>query len=696
MNDRHEVIRVHEQLTAEGRHEQCWSVMDHALRLFPDDSEVHLLAGLTLLQLERAEQAARILQRGHLLAPGDVLMESFLAKALYLARHLDPAEKTCNRLLQADPTNLLALAYRGLARLAQGRPEGEVDVRLFLIRIANRRGALQQADAALLQEASTAVARLGRPVSLPDSRGLELEFLLEQELWDEVLESCQGQNSAWDLYYRGRSLAGLNRHREAVDAYTQALELQPGLVSAALRRAQSLLYVNTERAISESRRLLEVGDPDDPLAWEVLGTALRNLQDFPQAIEALERAHALAGQQSNARLQQNLGFCYLHAGEARRALEYLDAAIENFWGCTPEAFHFRGLAQFELEDYARARADFEHYVKENPQGPARQDAQHMLRRIAQAQDPAPRLPEPELQNTDSPVLVDLKAAVSSADWPRLQRFLEPLQGDELAFYLTRLSRFSGRPGWLDAWVDALPHSPIPWLFRGRHAGQWAWEARTDRPAAEVSPEAWTLFHERLHRSRNDLMRAVQLAPDEATPYALLITVAMGEGQPPTVSRQLFEAALERCPQHRVAWENYLYSQTHRWSRRPAEDSMREAHEYCRQLPEGHSLWSLVPQAAINLAIDKGLSPKAMSGNPGLVYCVVEAYTRGLGSPRYQEALTTLEDRNLFAFTLDCCGRHDLARREFEKLGLRKSEYPWSLFQDPDQQFREVRAYCLEV
>lgn len=694
MKDRHEVSRIYDQLTSQGRFQECWSAMNTALASFPNDAEVHLLAGLTLLQLERAEEAVAILRRGHGLAPDDLLLEMFLARALYQASHYAEAASACDRLLQADPSNLLVLACRGLARLALSRAEGESDLRLFLIRLARNRRAFQETDPALLQQASAALARLGRPVPVPRHDDAELELLLEQDLWDEVLQSCQGQTGAWQHYYRGRALSGLQRYSQAVEAYTQALELEPGLAIALVHRAYALLYVSTERALAECRQALQLGDPECPLAWEVLGTALRNLEQYPQAIQALEKSRALAGQHCNGRVLQQLGFCQLQAGQYAKARDSLSAAIDQFWGCSPEAFHFRGLAEFELENYQQARLDFEHYLAENPQGPARQDAQHMLRRIARAQSPTQSAPE--LQSVDSPTLVHLKAAASSANWNALQQFLEPLQGDELAFYLERLCASPEPFQGLDAWIESVPNSPIPRLFRGRLGLAWAWQARSDRPADEVSPEAWQLFHERLHHSRSDLLRANQLAPDEATPFAFLLTVAMGEGQPPDLLRQLFEAALERCPQHRLAWENYLYSQTHRWSRRPAEEAMREAHEYCRRLPEGHRLYSLVPRAAINLVIDKGMSLRAMAGNPGLVHCVVEAYTRGIASPRYQEDLHTLEDRNLFALTLHCCGRHDLARQQFEQLGLRLSAYPWSLYPDPHQQFLEARTYCLEV
>lgn len=696
MLDRREVERVHTELTRQGRIEECWTAMQTALSSFRDDSEVHLLAGLTLLQLQRGEEAVQILSRARALAPDDGLVETFLAKALYLAGRFAEAEKACDRLLDTDRTNLLALAYRGLARLALGRSEGEWDVRIFLIRVGQNRRAFGEMDPALLQEAAAALARLGRPIPVPDAEGMELEFLLEQELWGEVLQRCQGRTTAWHHYYRGRALFGLDRHREGVEAYTQALALEPSMMPAYVRRAAAFLFVNTELAIADCRYSLEAGDPDDAAAWEHLGTALRNLKRFPEAVEALERAHDLTRDQATGGVLQNLGFCHLHTGEPAKARDYLDAAVESFWGCTPEVVHFRGLAEYELGNYDAARADFQRYLAENPDGPARQDARHMLRRIAQAETPTPRPEEPDLETADSQTLGRLKAAAAGGDWPTLQQFLEPLRGNERAFYLSRLAELEGRPTWLDAWVEAVPDSPLPWLFRGRQGTQWAWEARTDKPADEVSPEAWDLFHERLLGSRHDLTVAAGLAPDDATPFAFMITVAMGLGEEPALSRQLFEAALGRCPEHRAAWENYLYSQTHRWSRRPPTEAMTEAFEYCRRLPEAHPLWSLVPQAAINLAIDKGLPPNAMAGNPGLVHCVQEAYTRGLGSPLYQEDLHTLEDRNLFAFTLDCCGRHDLAKREFERLGLRKSKYPWSLMPDPEKRFRETRAYCLEI
>lgn len=117
---------------------------------------------------------------------------------------------------------------------------------------------------------------------------------------------------------------------------------------------------------------------------------------------------------------------------------------------------------------------------------------------------------------------------------------------------------------LDAWCLNEKNSPICHLVRGVTYISAAWEARGSGTSDTVSEEGEKLFEERLHLAEEDLLKTAALDPQDPTPYASLLTVARGLGQPLPLVQERFQAALERDSSHWDAHCEMLSLYTAKW------------------------------------------------------------------------------------------------------------------------------------
>ncbi|MDE1886232.1 MAG: tetratricopeptide repeat protein [Xanthomonadaceae bacterium] len=140
---------------------------------------------------------------------------------------------------------------------------------------------------------------------------------------------------AHDFYLRGLTLLASRSVAEAVEAFRQAVAIDPNYAQgwAALAEAQALLpaYGPTAPAIAnrdalESARRALALNPDDALAYVAQGMVFSNQMRWAQADRALRRALSLAPRDAEA-LNQYAQF--LHAvGQLAPALDVLDRALQ--------------------------------------------------------------------------------------------------------------------------------------------------------------------------------------------------------------------------------------------------------------------------------------------------------------------------------------------------------------------------------
>lgn len=248
------------------------------------------------------------------------------------------AEKTCLKLLSADPSsavalNLLAVIYmaRGRHQLALVNYDKALALRPDFTEGWSNRGALLKS--------------MGRADDALDSfdRALALQA-------DHVSVRTN----------RAALLQELGRHQEALADYDRVLAQQPD--SPALLNNRGIVHHELGRfaeAVADYDRAL-ASQPDYADAWNNRGNALAMLGRYGEAFESYDRALALHPQHVDA---------LTNRGDAARRLDRLGDALGSFDAALalrsdhPRALVGRGLTLHDLKRPAEALAAYERAIK---------------------------------------------------------------------------------------------------------------------------------------------------------------------------------------------------------------------------------------------------------------------------------------------------------------------------------------------
>lgn len=194
---------------------------------------------------------------------------------------------------------------------------------------------------------------------------------------------------------------------------------------------------------------------------------------------------------------------------------------------------------------------------------------------------------------------ELRALVSSRDWPALTRWMSALDRGRIRV-IEDLVDSEGFPEWLDEWAAAEPESAMPWLVRGIRRTGWAWEARTANRAEDVDPKAWPVFYERLEEAEGDLAQAAALDPGDARPWIRLISVAKGLSMPLTERFALLEEADRRAPHSFDAHATYLDAIAEKWGG-SHQAALAHARRIAEEAPASSGLASLLADVHFEIA-----------------------------------------------------------------------------------------------
>lgn len=273
-------------------------VMEEALRLSPDDAELHLLYGRSLLRrlqfLRAIDELNRVRALGHPDAPFFVA----LGGAYWESQQTDQARDAFAAAVQLDPTFFPARLELGRLLLWTGKP-------------AEAAAALR--EAVRLKEASPpAEWNLGRALQASgDLDGAEKAFLRAVEL---------APASSRFHYSRGIVLKLLKRPEDAVAEFEQFKKAQDAeqvsQYEASSRRVElngaldDLKHGKTDQALARFRDL-----PESVASLEGQAEAFSRLGRHRDAIRVLERASVLAPEDNEIRAQ--LAREYSEAGDKR-------------------------------------------------------------------------------------------------------------------------------------------------------------------------------------------------------------------------------------------------------------------------------------------------------------------------------------------------------------------------------------------
>jgi predicted TPR repeat methyltransferase len=235
------------------------------------DAHAGAALGALLLQRQRFEEAAGVLEPLALAAPEDATLAVNLSVALRRGGHARRAMEHARRASVLAPTRVSTWNALGLAELELGR----VDEALAALESGLR---IDPGNLALVLHRAHGLRRLGRNAeALP--------------LYAQVVEADAGLLDGW----RGLAAteAALGRVDEALLSRKRALALAPGDREVAFEHAVMLMQAgHAQEAVQALSQLVQTG-AGDARAWAWLGRARLRLGDAEAARDAFERARAL-------------------------------------------------------------------------------------------------------------------------------------------------------------------------------------------------------------------------------------------------------------------------------------------------------------------------------------------------------------------------------------------------------------------
>jgi tetratricopeptide (TPR) repeat protein len=170
-------------------------------------------------------------------------------------------------------------------------------------------------------------------------------------------------------YEAGMRLVEASKHAEAQKELERAVELYPDYVDA-LTQLGSLL-LREEKTLADAERHLRHAAETDPQAAPpqlALGLCLYRQKRFADAIPPLERGLQL--QPGHPQGQALLGISLAETGQDDRAVGYLERAYELGGESVAETqFHLARLL-LRKNEYARAAAALENFLKDRPNDPS--------------------------------------------------------------------------------------------------------------------------------------------------------------------------------------------------------------------------------------------------------------------------------------------------------------------------------------
>nr|WP_263011671.1 serine protease [Laspinema sp. D3a] len=177
-------------------------------------------------------------------------------------------------------------------------------------------------------------------------------------------QAIQRNNQDAVLYlHRGIILRKLNRHQEAVETYTKAIDIKPHVIAYAGRGIIRADLRNLPEAIKDYTEAIKL-NPQFAEAYFLRGSVRKESGDLPGAIEDYTEGIKLNPQYAEA---------YFLRGNARKESGDLPGVIEDYTEgikLNPqdaEAYFLRGNARKESGDLPGAIKDFTEGIKLNPQ-----------------------------------------------------------------------------------------------------------------------------------------------------------------------------------------------------------------------------------------------------------------------------------------------------------------------------------------
>ena len=314
-----EVIAIRGKLAfGEGRFDEAGTDLEKAIRSGSNDSSVHYLYGILLVQTGEREEAAIHFSQATALEPDYYLYWFRRAENEHMLRH--DAEGSIRRALELSPEDKWVLNLAGLIALEHGR-DAEA---LKLLEKAYAQIADSE-DADILINYSEALCRNGE-----EQKAISLLAPMKE--------------NAAVVNQLGNILSHQGDFENAVNAYERAIRLSPEERDFHLNCAAAC--IEADRVLRAEEILAHLLDgSEDEIAYNLIGNAAQIKGELKRAEAAY--THALKSAPGYEEAAVNLADLQCRTGKYEEAAETIDAYLSS--NCTPRVKSLQEKVKEETE-----------------------------------------------------------------------------------------------------------------------------------------------------------------------------------------------------------------------------------------------------------------------------------------------------------------------------------------------------------
>jgi tetratricopeptide (TPR) repeat protein len=182
--------------------------------------------------------------------------------------------------------------------------------------------------------------------------------------WTKIADNFSNQ----PVYYwtLGKNKMGEKKFREAIQAFDQGIQLDPGYADLYIYKGHAQYYLEEyQNAIATYQKALTL-NPKTVEVYINKGTAHYKLKEYPAAISCYERALSLDS--DNAYAYYGRGTSRAKSGDLKGSIADFDRAVEKGYK-SEKVFYERGLSKALLRQYQSALPDFQTAIRLNPSDP---------------------------------------------------------------------------------------------------------------------------------------------------------------------------------------------------------------------------------------------------------------------------------------------------------------------------------------
>ncbi|PWW23280.1 hypothetical protein JD79_02449 [Geodermatophilus normandii] len=300
--------------------------------------------------------------------------------------------------------------------------------------------------------------------------------------------------------------------------------------------------------------------------------------------------------------------------------------------------------------------------------------------------------------------VDLAHALQAArrgEWQQAAALLGATGDADVRYERTRvLAQESVHDSqWVEEWFAARPADPVVHAVRAELALQRAWAARGAAYADQTGEQQLRVFATGLDQAERLAERAVELAPEDPSPWATLVQMARGQQVPQEEFERRVQGLFDRAPHHVQGSFAVLQTLCEKWMG-STKAMFGTARELAADAPDGSAVCLLPVMAHVehHLELETGRGGPAAAARhmasgatrTELRACVARWLAGPDGAPQPGARLFA---HNVVAYAFWLADDADAARPHLEAIGRALDEFPWAYSGEPGEVLGVARRWA---